>query len=153
MSNNRGQITIENKKARYDYFVEDTIECGIVLYGCEVKSIRAGKASIKEAWIKVENGQVVLKQMHITPWETSGAFDIKKVHDKRDIVLLAHKREINQMQAKANIDGYSLIPLKVYFSNNGKCKVLVGICKGKKNYDKRASEKEKTMRREVERYR
>lgn len=141
--------TIENRKARHEYFVEDTLECGIELRGNEVKSIRSGKASIKEAWIDIQNGQMIIKQMHITPWETANNFD---VDSKREIKLLAHKSEINKLFSRIKQDGYTLIPLKVYFNDKGKCKMLVGVCKGKKNYDKRASEKERDAAREMRKY-
>lgn len=142
-------VTIENRKARYDYFVEDTLECGIELRGNEVKSIRTGKASIKEAWIDIQNLQLIVKQMHITPWETSNMFD---VDSKREIKLLAHKKEINKLFIKVKQDGYTLVPLKVYFNQKGKCKMLIGLCKGKKNYDKRESEKERDIKRDIKRY-
>lgn len=141
--------TIENRKARYNYFIEDTLECGIELRGNEVKSIRAGKASIKEAWTDIINQQMFIKQMHITPWETTNRFDI---NDKRDVKLLAHKNEINRLHALVKQDGYTLVPLKIYFTDNGKCKVLIGVCKGKKNYDKRATQKERDASREMRRY-
>ena len=140
---------IENRKARHEYFVEDTLECGIELRGNEVKSIRDGKVSIKEAWISVDNGELKIKQMHITPWKTANPFDVDA---KRDIKLLAHKREIVKLHSKVKLDGYTLVPLKMYFADNGKCKVLLGLCKGKKNYDKRASEKERDASREMQRF-
>ena len=140
---------IENRKARYDYFVEETLECGIVLRGNEVKTMRQGMASIKEAWIDISSGELWVKQMHITPWETSNKFDIEA---KREVKLLAHRREINKWYNKVRLDGYTIIPLKIYFTKNGKCKMLIGLCKGKKNYDKRASEKVRDTRREMRNY-
>ena len=141
-------ITIENRSARHEYFIEDTLECGIELRGNEVKSIREGKASIKEAWVAVENGELFIKQMHITQWKTANQYDID---EKRDKKLLAHKNEINKLGIRVKQDGYTLIPLKIYFNNRGKCKVLIGVCKGKHLYDKRQSSKEKTAKREIER--
>jgi len=141
-------ITIENRSARHEYFIEDTLECGIELRGNEVKSIREGKASIKEAWVAVENGELFIKQMHITQWKTANQYD---VDEKRDKKLLAHKNEINKLGIRVKQDGYTLIPLKIYFNNRGKCKVLIGVCKGKHLYDKRQSSKEKTAKREIER--
>ena len=138
--------TIENRKAYHDYFVEETLECGISLRGNEVKSIRAGKASIKEAWIAIEKGQLLLKKMHITKWDTSNLFD---VDENRERALLAHKSEIRHLERKAQVQGYTLIPLKVYFSDTNKVKVLVGLCKGKHDYDKRQVEKEKQAKREM----
>lgn len=141
-------ITIENRSARHEYFIEDTLECGIELRGNEVKSIREGKASIKEAWVAVENGELFIKQMHITQWKTANQYDID---EKRDKKLLAHKNEINKLGIRVKQDGYTLIPLKIYFNDRGKCKVLLGVCKGKHLYDKRQSSKEKTAKREIER--
>jgi len=141
-------ITIENRSARHEYFIEDTLECGIELRGNEVKSIREGKASIKEAWVAVENGELFIKQMHITQWKTANQYDID---EKRDKKLLAHKNEINKLGIRVKQDGYTLIPLKIYFNDRGKCKVLLGVCKGKHLYDKRQANKEKTAKREMDR--
>lgn len=140
-------ITIENRSARHEYFIEDTLECGIELRGNEVKSIREGKASIKEAWVAVENGELFIKQMHITQWKTANQYDID---EKRDKKLLAHKDEINKLGIRVKQDGYTLIPLKIYFNDRGKCKVLLGVCKGKHLYDKRQANKEKTTKREMD---
>ncbi len=141
-------ITIENRSARHEYFIEDTLECGIELRGNEVKSIREGKASIKEAWVAIENGELFIKQMHITQWKTANQYDVDEKRDKR---ILAHKNEINKLGIRVKQDGYTLIPLKIYFNDRGKCKVLIGVCKGKHLYDKRQSSKEKTAKREIER--
>lgn len=141
-------ITIENRSARHEYFIEDTLECGIELRGNEVKSIREGKASIKEAWVAIENGELFIKQMHITQWKTANQYD---VDEKRDKKLLAHKNEINKLGIRVKQDGYTLIPLKIYFNDRGKCKVLLGVCKGKHLYDKRQANKEKTAKREMSR--
>lgn len=142
----RNSATIENRKAKYDYFIDETLECGIELRGNEVKSIRSGKASIKEAWVSVESREMVIKQMHITPWETSNRYDVSEVRERK---LLAHKAEIRKLSRAVQRDGYTLVPLKVYFSDNGKCKVLVGLCKGKKNYDKREAQKERDIKRSI----
>lgn len=142
-------MEIQNKKAYYDYFVEDTLECGIVLRGNEVKSIREGKANIKDAWCRVQDGTLVLRGMHISAWGTSNSFDID---ENREKVLLAHKKEIRELAKYKDSEGYTLIPLKVYFSKN-KAKVLVGVCRGKHNYDKRQVLKEKQMKRDIERER
>ena len=142
----KNSATIENRKAIYDYFIDETLECGIELRGNEVKSIRSGKASIKEAWVSVESGEMVIKQMHITPWETSNRYDVSEVRERK---LLAHKAEIRKLSRAVQRDGYTLVPLKVYFSDNGKCKVLVGLCKGKKNYDKREAQKERDIKRSI----
>ena len=139
--------TIENRKAHYDYYIEETLECGIELRGNEIKSIREGSASIKEAWVSIDNGQMLVKQMHITPWKTANKFDVDENRERR---LLAHKSEIRDFDRKVQRDGYTLVPLKVYFSN-GRAKMLVGLCKGKHRYDKRAVEKDKQAKRDIER--
>ena len=143
----KGTPVIENRKARHDYFVEDTVECGIVLRGNEVKSIRDGKASIKDAWVAIENGRLVLKKAHISAWGTANSFDVDETRDRG---LLAHKSEIVDMGRKIVAQGYTLVPLKIYFSGRS-AKVLVGICKGKRNYDKRATEKARDVEREIRR--
>lgn len=140
-------VTIENKKAYHDYFVDETIECGISLRGNEVKSIRAGKASIKESWCRVQNNQLVIRGMHISQWDTANSYD---VDEDRERVLLAHKKEIIKLGDVVQQDGVSLIPLKVYFVN-GKCKVLLGVCKGKHNYDKRETLKNRQVKRDIDR--
>ena len=139
--------TIENRKVYHDYYVEETLQCGIELRGNEVKSIRDGKASIKEAWISIENGEIFVKKMHVTSWETANKFD---VDENRVRKLLAHKSEIRELDRKVQRDGYTLIPLKVYF-DNGKVKLQVGLCKGKHNYDKRNVEKDKQAKRDMDR--
>lgn len=144
----RNNVTIENRKAYHDYFVEDTYECGIELRGNEVKSIRDGRASIKESWVAVENGQVYIKKMHINAWETANKFDVDENRERR---LLLHKSEIRELDRGTTRDGYTIIPLKVYINDRGKCKVLIGLCKGKHNYDKRAVEKEKQIKKDIAR--
>lgn len=139
--------TIENKKAYHDYFVDETIECGISLRGNEVKSIRAGKASIKESWCRVQNNQLVIRGMHISQWDTANSYD---VDEDRERVLLAHRKEIIKLGDVVQQDGVSLIPLKVYFAN-GKCKVLLGVCRGKHNYDKRETLKNRQIKRDIDR--
>lgn len=140
-------ISIENKKAYHDYFVEDTLECGISLKGNEVKSIRQGKCNIKDAWCRVQGNQLVIRGMHIAKWETSNLFDID---ENRERVLLAHKSEILKLADKVKLNGISLIPLKVYFNKN-RCKVLIGVCRGKHNYDKREVLKNKQISRDIDR--
>lgn len=140
---------IENRKARYDYFVEDTLECGISLRGNEVKSLLDGQCSIKEAWCQIQNRELVIRGMNISKWNTANAFD---VDEDRERVLLAHKQEIRKLESKVLQDGITLVPLKVYFAEDtGRCKVLVGICKGKKNYDKRDSLKTAQVKRDISR--
>lgn len=140
-------VVIENRSAYHEYFVEDTLECGISLRGNEVKSIRAGKANIKESWCQVQNGQLMIRGMFISKWDTANAFD---VDERRERVLLAHKSEINKLSSKVSEKGMTLVPLKVYFVK-GKCKVEVGVCKGKKLYDKRDSLKNRQVLRDISR--
>lgn len=140
-------ITIENKKAYHDYFVNDTLECGIALRGNEVKSIRDGKCSIKEAWCQIQNGQLVVRGMHISKWVTANSFD---VDETRERTLLAHKKEISKFADAVAQKGVTLVPLKMYFVR-GNCKMLIGVCVGKKNYDKRESLKEKQVQKDINR--
>lgn len=147
MTKGKRTPTIENRKAYHDYFIEETLECGIELRGNEVKSLREGKASIKESWVAIENNEMLIKKMHITKWDTANLFD---VDENRERKLLAHKSEIKELDRKAQLQGYTLVPLKVYF-NNGKCKILIGLAKGKHNYDKRHVAKEKQAKRDMDR--
>ena len=140
-------IEIKNKKAYFNYSILEELECGISLRGNEVKSIKNGMCSIKEAWCTIQNGELVIKQMHITQWETANRFD---VDENRDRVLLAHKSEINKMIGQLKEKGIALVPLKLYIKG-GKVKVLVGVCKGKKLYDKRETIKQRDINREIQR--
>lgn len=140
-------VEVQNKKAYHDYTVIDTLECGIELRGNEVKSIRCGMCNIKDSWCRVQNGELVLRGMYITKYSTANMFD---VDERRERKLLAHKREILNLEGKAQEQGMSLIPLKVYFVN-GRCKVLVGLCKGKHDYDKRQVLKERQVKRDIDR--
>ena len=145
---NRTDLVIENRKAKYDYFIEDTLECGISLSGNEVKSIALGKASIGQAWCTIQNQQLVIRGMHIQSWNTANKFD---VDEDRERILLAHKNEIRKLSQQITLQGITLIPLKIYFSDKGKIKVLMGICKGKKNFNKRETLKLRQIKRDIER--
>lgn len=140
-------ITIENKKARHDYFVEETLECGVALKGNEVKSIRYGMCNIKESWVAIQNGNLVMRGCHISKWDTANLFDID---ENRERQLLAHKKEIRKLQDFIKDNGCTLIPLKLYFVK-GRVKVLVGLCRGKHIYDKRESLKKKDAQRQIDR--
>lgn len=142
------KVVAENRKAYHEYFVEETLECGIELKGNEVKSIRDGMASIKESWIAIENNQLIIKKMNIAKWKTANLFD---VDEKRERRLLAHKSEIHKLDSQVSLSGYTLIPLKVYINDDGRCKVQLGLCKGKHLYDKRQSEKDKQSKRDIDR--
>lgn len=145
---NEKKLLANNKKAYHDYFVEETLECGIELRGNEVKSIKEGKISIKEAWVAVENEQLIMKNSHVTKWDTANKYDVDERRERR---LLAHKSEIRKLADTITLQGYTLVPLRVY-TVKGLCKVEIGLCKGKHNYDKRDSLKKKDMKREMERH-
>ena len=141
------KLVANNKKAYHDYFIEEKIECGIALHGTEVKSLRMGKCSIKEAFIRIENGEVFAYGMHISPYEKGKIFNKDPLRVKK---LLLHKQEINKLLGKIKEKGYTLVPLQVYFSR-GKAKVEIGLARGKKLYDKRDDIAKKDQRRETER--
>ena len=145
----KNNAVIKNKKARFNYNVDSTLECGVELVGTEVKSISLGMASIKEAWVAIEHGELILKQAHITAYDKG--FQADKINPTRDRRLLAHKSEIRALTTKVCQEGYTLIPLKIYCVDNKKYKVLVGVCKGKKNYDKRETIKNRDIEREFRR--
>ena len=139
-------LEANNKKAYFDYFIEEKYEAGIELYGTEVKAIRQGKVSIKEAFVRIENGEVFVYGMHVTPYEQGNIFNKDPLRVKK---LLLHKAEIRKLDQQRMVQGYTLVPLEVYFKN-GKVKVEIGIAKGKKLYDKRADMAKKDQQREVE---
>jgi SsrA-binding protein len=141
------KIAAQNRKAYHDYFVEDKYEAGIELFGTEVKSIRAGTVNLKEAWCAVEDGQLIVKQMHISPYEKGNIFNKDPMREKR---LLMHKREIMYLYGKVRRDGYTIVPLSVYFKNS-RVKVEVGLCKGKQLHDKRETAAKRDAEREMDR--
>ena len=128
------KLVANNKKARHDYFIEETYEAGIVLTGTEIKSIRAGKASIKESYAKIEKGEVILYGMNISPYEQGNRFNVDPLRPRR---LLLHKREIRKLIGNQTLDGLTLVPLRMYINDRGRAKVELAVAKGKKNYDKR----------------
>ena len=140
------KLIANNKKAYFDYFIEDKVEAGIALHGTEVKSLRMGKCSIKEAFIRIENGEVYVYGMHISPYEKGNIFNKDPMRIKK---LLMHKYEINKIFGKMQQKGYTLVPLQVYLKGS-LVKVEVGVAKGKKLYDKRESIAKKDMKREAE---
>jgi SsrA-binding protein len=146
LGNQSVKLIANNKKAYHDYFIEDTFEAGIALHGTEVKSLRMGKCSIKEAFIRVENGEVFVYGMHISPYEKGNIFNKDPLRVRK---LLLHKYEINKMAGRMSEKGYTLVPLKVYFKGS-LVKVEVGLAKGKKLYDKRQDIAKKDQRREAE---
>ena len=137
----------ENRKARHDYFIEETMEAGLALVGTEVKSIRGGKCNLKDSYADIENGEILIKQMHVSPYEQGNIFNVDPMRNRK---LLLHKEEIFRLQGLVHRDGYTLIPLSLYLKN-GRVKVALGVCKGKKNYDKRDSMLEKAAKRDMDR--
>ena len=141
------KLIANNKKAYHDFFIDETYECGIALHGTEVKSMRMGKCSIKEAFVRIEDGEVFVYGMHVSPYEKGNIFNKDPLRVKK---LLLHKYEINKLLGKIKEKGYTLVPLQVYFKD-GKVKVEIGLARGKKLYDKRQDIAKKDMRREAER--
>ncbi len=141
------KLIANNKKAYHDYFIEETYEAGVVLHGTEVKSMRMGKCSIKESFIRIEDGEVFVYGMHVSPYEKGNIFNKDPLRVKK---LLLHKYEIGKLAGKVAEKGYTLVPLQVYFKD-GKVKVEIGLARGKKLYDKRQDIAKKDMRRETER--
>ena len=140
------KLIANNKKAYHDYFIDETYEAGIALHGTEVKSMRLGKCSIKESFIRIENGEVYVYGMHVSPYEKGNIFNKDPLRIKK---LLLHRAEISKLQGKIKEKGYTLVPLEVYF-NEGKVKVEIGLARGKKLYDKRESIAKKDQMREAE---
>ena len=141
-------IDINNKKAYHDYFINDTLECGLVLIGNEVKSIKNGNCNIKDSWCQIKNNELIVNGLHISNYNCSNTFDL--LDEKRTRTLLVHKKEITRLLNLTKIDGMTLIPLKLYLKDN-KVKLLLGICKGKHNYDKRCTLKEKQIQLDIKR--
>ena len=141
------RLIANNKKARHDYFLEETFEAGVELHGTEVKSLRQGHCSIKEAFIHIENGEVIIYGMHISPYEKGNIFNKDPMRPKR---LLMHKKEIMRLLGKIKEKGYTLIPVQVYFKGS-LVKVEIALARGKKLYDKRQDIAKKDARREAER--
>ena len=146
MSKESKKLIANNKKAYHEYFLEEKYEEGIALHGTEVKSHRMGKCSIKEAFVRIENDEVIIYQMHTSPYEKGNIFNRDPLRPKK---LLMHKAEINKLKAKIAEKGYTLVPVEVYFKGS-LVKVEIALAKGKKLYDKRADIAKKDMRREAE---
>lgn len=144
--NNNFKLIANNKKAYFDYFIEDKYEAGISLHGTEVKSMRMGKCSIKESYVRVENGEVFIYGMHISPYEKGNIFNKDPLRVRK---LLLHRHEIQKILGAITVQGYTLLPLQVYLKGS-LVKVEIGIAKGKKNYDKRQDIAKKDQRREAE---
>ena len=140
------KLVANNKKAYHDYFVDEKYEAGLVLHGTEVKSLRMGKCSIKESFIRIENGEVWVYGMHISPYEMGNIFNKDPLRPKK---LLMHKAEIHKLLGKIKEKGFTLVPLQVYFKD-GRAKIEIGLCRGKKLYDKRQDIAKKDQKREAE---
>ncbi len=140
--------TIVNRKARHEYHIDETYEAGIALYGTEIKSIRAGKANLQDSYARIENGELVLYNMHISPYEQGNRFNHEP---KRPRKLLMHKREIMRLFGQTREKGFSLIPLKVYFKNGKWAKVELALARGKKQYDKREDIAARDAQRDMDR--
>lgn len=137
----------ENRQVRHEYFVEETYEAGIELYGTEVKSLRAGTVNMKDSWCSIEDGEIFIKQLHISPYEHGNIFNRDPLRVRR---LLMHKSETHRLLGLLKRDGYTLIPLSLYFKGS-RVKVKVGLCKGKKLYDKRADAAKRDAQRTIDR--
>ncbi|WP_066175400.1 SsrA-binding protein SmpB [Bacillus marinisedimentorum] len=147
MARGDNNVLAQNRKARHDYHVEETFEAGIVLQGTEIKSLRAGKANLKDSFARVENGEVFLHNMHISPYEQGNRYNHDPLRTRK---LLLHKKEINKLIGLSKEEGYTLVPLKMYIKH-GYAKVLLGVAKGKKKFDKREDLKRKEAKREIQR--
>ena len=141
------KVVAQNRKARHEFFIESTMECGIELFGTEVKSIRLGKANLAESYAAIKNGEVFICNMHVSPYEEGNIYNKDPLRDRK---LLLHKREIIKLIGYVQQKGLTLVPLKIYFKNN-KLKVELAVAKGKKLYDKRESKAENDVKREIER--
>ena len=148
MAKGKGTKTLaENRKAWHDYFVEETLEAGIALVGTEVKSIRNGRANLKDSYGDIRNGEVFIRNMHVSPYDFGNIFNVDPLRERK---LLLHKSEIRRLIGYTSQEGYTLVPLSLYLKE-GKVKVALGVCKGKKNYDKRDAMLEKAHKRDIER--
>lgn len=147
MPKGEGKVVAQNKKAYHDYFIEETYEAGIVLQGTEIKSIRAGKCNLKDSYARIHNGEMYLYSFHVSPYEQGNRYNHDPLRTRK---LLLHRKQINTLIGETKEAGYALVPLKVYLKN-GFAKVLIGLAKGKKKYDKREDLKKKEAKREIER--
>ena len=142
------KIKTHNRKAYHDYFVDEKYEAGIALFGTEVKSIRNGSVNLKDSYCSVKNGELYVIGMHVSPYEKGNIFNKDPLRPRR---LLMHKREIRKLHSLIKQDGYTIIPLSVYFNERSKVKLEIGVCKGKKLYDKRDAAAAKDAKREIDR--
>jgi len=147
MAKGAGKVLAQNKKANHDYFIEETYEAGMVLQGTEIKAIRAGKVQLKDSYVQVRNGEAWIYNMHISPYEQGNRFNHDPLRVRK---LLLHKKQIGELVGAVKRDGYTIVPLKMYIKD-GYAKLLIGLGKGKKDYDKRNDMKKEEAKREMER--
>ncbi|MBM7648729.1 SsrA-binding protein [Bacillus ectoiniformans] len=147
MPKGEGKVLAQNKKARHDFFIEETYEAGIVLQGTEIKSIRMGRVNLKDAFARIHKGELYLYNMHVSPYEQGNRYNHDPLRTRK---LLLHKKQIAKLIGETKEEGYSIVPLKMYLKN-GYAKVLIGLARGKKKYDKREDLKKKEAKRDIER--
>jgi SsrA-binding protein len=147
MAKGQGNVVARNRKAHHDYAIEETIEAGVVLQGTEIKSVRNGKVQLRDAYVQIRNNEAWILNMHISPYEQGNRFNHDPIRSRK---LLLHKRQIRQLIGKSKEQGYAIIPINMYIKD-GFAKILIGIGKGKKNYDKREDLKQKEAKREMDR--
>ena len=148
MSKRERKLVAGNKKARHDYFIEETYEAGIVLTGTEIKSVRQGKVSIKESYAKIEKGEVFIYGMNISPYEQGNRFNVDSLRPRK---LLLHKREISKLIGYTTMKGLTVVPLEMYINEDGRAKIQIAVARGKKNYDKRESIAKRDAARDTDR--
>ena len=148
MGKKERELVANNKKSYHDYFIEETYEAGIVLTGTEIKSVRQGKVSIKESYAKIENGEMFLYGMNISPYEQGNRYNVEPLRPRK---LLLHKQEIRKLIGYTTIKGLTLVPLKMYINEEGRAKVEIAVARGKKNYDKRDDIAKRDAKRDMDR--
>ena len=147
MPKGEGKVLAQNKKARHDYFIEETYEAGLVLLGTEIKAIRAGRVNLKDSFARIRNGELFVHNMHISPYEQGNIHNHEPLRTRK---LLLHRKQINSLIGDTKETGYSIVPLKLYLKD-GYAKLLIGLARGKKKYDKREDLKQKEAKRDIER--
>lgn len=148
MAKKERKLVANNKKAYHDYFIEETYEAGIVLTGTEIKSVRQGKVSIKESYAKIENSEMILYGMNISPYEQGNRYNVEPLRPRK---LLLHKQEIRKLIGYTTIKGLTLVPLRMYINEEGRAKVEIAVARGKKNYDKRDDIAKRDAKRDMDR--
>ena len=148
MAKKERKLIANNKKAYHDYFIEETYEAGIVLTGTEIKSVRQGKVSIKESYAKIENSEMILYGMNISPYEQGNRYNVEPLRPRK---LLLHKQEIRKLIGYTTMKGLTLVPLKMYINKEGRAKVEIAVARGKKNYDKREDIARRDAKRDIDR--